>query len=162
MNRRREIARALALAALVVCFAAPLPATPRAKSDLAGQSASLRALKTVDGETVRLGEGDGVTYMLFVARWCGSCETEVHALRRAAAQIRRQGGQVLLVGVARRQTAPEFTEWARGLGFDGPLVFDEGGRVESAFGAELIPWHVVVGAGGKILHSGERRPAPSA
>ena len=158
VSRSAAMARALALSALVLGLAA-LPAAPRAKPDAAGQSAPVRSLRTIDGGTLTLGEEAGVTYMLFAARWCGPCETEVHALRRAAVQIRRQGGQVVLVGVARRQTAQEFTEWARGLGFDGPLVFDDGARVESAFGAELIPWHVVVGPGGKIQHSGDNRPA---
>ena len=109
MSRPPAIVRALALAALVLGFAAPLPAAPRARPDGVGQSAPVRSLKTVDGGSVTLGEGDGVTHLLFVARWCGPCETEVHALRRAAVQIRRQGGQVVLVGVARRQTAQEFT-----------------------------------------------------
>jgi peroxiredoxin len=162
VSRPSAIVRALVLAAVVLGLAAPLRGAPRARPDGAGQPTPLRSLTTVDGATVKLGEGAGATHLLFVARWCSPCETEVHALRRAAAQLRREGGQVVLVGVSRRQTAQEFAEWARGLGFDGALVFDDGGRVESAFGAELIPWHVVVGSGGRILHSGAGRPAPPA
>jgi peroxiredoxin len=99
-----------------------------------------------------------VTHLVFVARWCGPCEAEVHALRREMSQLRRGDYRVVLVGAPQRQTASEFRDWARAIGFEGQLVFDEGGRLERDLGVGLIPWHVVIGSGGQILRSSDKRP----
>lgn len=105
-----------------------------------------------DGTRHRLSEASGVTLFVFGARWCSPCETEVHALRRA------QAGEIVLVGVNRRQTGQEFADWVRGMGFDGPFVYDGDDSLSRAFGVDALPWFVAVGPGRKLLYSSARAP----
>ena len=145
MRLARPAALAVAVAALA-CAAAAAPPPPPAPTPLLG------------GGVVRPGEGRGIVHFVFVARWCGPCESEMQALRRLAARMRRADYQLVVVGVARRESPAEFAAWLRALGYDGAAAFDEGGRLERMYGAEALPWHVVVGPGGKVLSAGERTP----
>lgn len=121
-------------------------------------SAATVTVSTVEGKPIDLNPAAGVVHLLFAARWCQPCEAEIQAARRLAGSFHREGYQLVLVGIARRQTRQEFLEWARQIGFDGPLVYDEGGQLERAFGAELVPWHTLIGRGKTVLASGDDLP----
>ena len=116
------------------------------------------ALTTVDGERVDLADGRAVTELVVVASWCDPCEREVAGLRRRLGTLRRAGYRAVLVGVSRRQSSEQFANWARGLGFSGPLVYDGDGSLEKRLGAQLLPWHVVVDREGKTLHRADQAP----
>jgi peroxiredoxin len=124
----------------------------------AGGPAPRGEVVTVTGERIPLDRGQ-VQELTFVARWCPPCERELAAARRRAGQFRRQGYQVIIVGVAARQTEAEFVRWARDAGFDGALVYDADGSLERAFRAASLPWHVVVDAQGRVAHAGDAAPA---
>ena len=95
MRLARPAALAVAFAALA-CAAAAAPPAPTAPTPLLG------------GGVVRPGEGRGIVHFVFVARWCGPCEAEMQALRRLAARMRRADYQLVVVGVARRESPAEF------------------------------------------------------
>lgn len=134
-------------------------AARRPAPDAAGGTAPDLSYSWPQGGVQRLSEAPGLVHFVFVARWAPPSEEEVNALRRLAAQVQRRGSyQVVLIGVAQRQTGDDFAEWTRGVGFDGPRIYDADGRLERAFGVETLPWHVVVGRGRAILASGERAP----
>lgn len=97
------------------------------------------------------------TELIFVAAWCEPCGRALTAARRRAGALRRQGYRTVVVGVGTRESADAFARWARGYGFGDALVFDRDGRIEAAFGAEYLPWHVVI-AGGRVVHRGDRAP----
>lgn len=107
---------------------------------------------------VRLGAGD-LVHVVVVARWCAPCEAEVLALGRAATSLPRGSYKLVLVGVTRRQSAAEFADWVRGLGFNGEAVYDQDGSLERALGTQALPWHVVVGPSGNVLAQGEAAPS---
>ncbi len=161
MNRRLPRALLFIVAAALCLGALALAAGRSANSGGGPQMAPMRSLVTVDGPPAALGEGAGVTYLLFAARWCAPCETDVRGVRREMARLRHTGSKLVVVGAPDRETREQFAEWARGLRFEGPLVYDEGGAVAQAFGAPVVPWHIVVGPGGKILWTKGERPAAS-
>ncbi len=142
----------------VLAFAATLALAVPALAEAPARVIPETTFVTSSGETIRPGQGHGVTHLLFVARWCPPCETEVQGLRREMAQLRHAGYHVVLIGVDRRETGAEFADWVRGLGFEGAFAFDDGGRLERAVGAELLPWHAVIGPGRQVLSSSERAP----
>ncbi len=118
------------------------------------------ALVTVDGTDLRVDGFEGATELFFVARWCPSCQRELGAVRRRATGVQRDGYRVVLVGVAERQTKDEFVAWAREHGFRGALVYDATGAIEAAYGAKALPWFVVIGPAGSLLHSADAAPSP--
>lgn len=119
------------------------------------------SLKTLEGQALSPAHPGTVTELLFVARWCPPCEKAVAGARRRLGAFQRKGYRLIVVGTSRRQSLEQFQQWTSQMGLHGPLVYDAGGRAEGAFGAELLPWYVVIDAQGKILHSGSE-PLPQA
>ncbi len=111
--------------------------------------------------SVRLDDARGIVHVVFVARWCGPCEAEIHALRRAAPALPRGSYQLVLVGVSLRETGQEFDDWVRGLGVEAARVYDGDGGLERALGVTALPYHVVIGPGRRLLASGDRAPSPA-
>lgn len=146
------VTRRAALLGAALCALSALAGAARAQAPT--------ELSTVDGKSLPLG-GGGVTHLVFVARWCAPCEAELRAVRRPLRGARREAYELVAVGAPSRQAKGEFVDWARGLGFDGRLVYDEGGRLAAALKTESLPWHVVLGPGGKVLWSAERAPDPA-
>ncbi|MDH3285449.1 MAG: TlpA family protein disulfide reductase [Acidobacteriota bacterium] len=147
MSASRIIHCAVLLAALV----------PAAASQGAGAPKDVSVV-TVSGERISLGDGSGPTELVFVASWCLPCERAMTGVRRRLGAHRRQGYRVVLVGVSGRQTEEQFTAWAEKFGFKGPLVYDRDGELERIFRAQLLPWHVVVGRDGKLVHQKDEPP----
>ncbi len=116
-------------------------------------------LTTLDGEKISLRGGPRATELVFVASWCLPCEREMTGVRRRLGALRRDGYRVVLVGVAGRQTQEQFASWAENFGFNGPLVYDRDGALQRGFKAKLLPWHVVVGRNGEILHQKDEPPS---
>ena len=119
------------------------------------------SLKTLGGQALRLARSGTVTELLFVARWCPPCEKAVAGARRRLGAFQRKGYRLIVVGTSRRESLEQFHRWTSRMSLRGPVVFDEGGRAEGAFGAELLPWYVVIDAQGRIIHSGSE-PFPQA
>lgn len=149
MTKPWQIAAALLLA--LATLAAPTLAQT-------GDRPVDRALVALDGTRVDLADGSAVTEIVVVAAWCPPCERAVTEARRRLGPLRRQGYRVVLVGVSRRQSAEQFSAWAEKQGFGGPLVHDADGELERLLGARLLPWHVVTGRDGKVLHRGDEAP----
>ncbi len=145
------IARALpGLVAVALCVAPVRSAAPDVAPEV--------SIATRGGEIVKPGTGPGLTHLVFVARWCSPCETELQQLRRRASLLRHGNYRTVLVGVAQRQTGDEFYEWVRATGYEGPAVYDADGALQRAFGVEALPWHAVIGPGKKLLAAGDRGP----
>lgn len=158
---RRPLVLSLALAGTLLLGVGVLAAVRSAGAKNPSTATPLRSLTGISGETVPLGQGSGVTCLVFAARWCTPCEASVRALRRDMVHLRRSGSQLILIGTPDRQTREQFADWARSLRFEGALVYDDGGALAQAFGAQLVPWHVVIGPGGQILWTKEERPTAS-
>lgn len=114
------------------------------------------------GEAIDLRAASGMTELIFVARWCGPCERQTVQARRRQAEFQRQGYRVVVVGVDQRQSADDVKSWTGQIGWEGAVVFDGGKPLEKGFGVKLLPWHVVIGPGGKLLHSSETAPESTA
>ena len=117
----------------------------------------LDALIGVDGTPIATPAG-GVTELIFTARWCRPCEDELADARRRLGQLRRSGYRVVVVGIPLRQDQAGFVKWAAANGVRRGLVFDAEGRLSRRFGAERIPFHVVIGPSRRVLYSGFEAP----
>jgi hypothetical protein len=115
-------------------------------------------LVTVDGKDLLASGWKGVSELVFVARWCQPCETRLLETRRRG--VRGAAAyRVIVVGSETRQSEKAFASWLDSLGLDGVRVYDAGGKLEKAFGVRGLPWHVVVGEGGTILHASDEPPS---
>jgi peroxiredoxin len=150
-----SLCRAACAVAAALAFAGTFLSDPRAA---APESTLPATIQPLEGGALELNGAQGATELLFVARWCSPCEREIAAARRRQAELQRIGYRVVLVGVSQRQSAEQFATWARGVGWEGALVHDQDGSLERACGAKLLPWHSVIGKGGKLLHSGDVAP----
>ncbi|UCF68086.1 MAG: TlpA family protein disulfide reductase [Acidobacteriota bacterium] len=139
------------LAALAWLSVGAIPAAP--------QAAPVVPLVTTEGKKISLADGAKLTELVFVAHWCRPCETELTAARRRLGALRREGYRLVLIGVSQRQTLEQFREWVAEYRFDHDLVYDAQGNLKRAFGAALLPWHVVIDAKGQILVQGDTPPA---
>lgn len=142
---------------LVLLFAL----APAAGGNLGPVSAvlPLEKLETLAGPAVHFRREAGATLLVFGARWCPPCETVLAQVRRQAAEFRPRGLQTLVVGVKARQSRAQFQAWLNGLGYQGAAAFDDTGQVQEKLKVDELPWFIVVGADGRILHSARQAPA---
>jgi len=110
---------------------------------LAGAEAPDFALKSVQGENLRLSEFRGEIVMLtFWAGWCGDCRTQLRELGRMEADYRAAG--VNLLAVSLDQSARQARQAAAELGIAVPVLHDAGGEVGRMYAVERLPSMVVI------------------
>ncbi len=107
-------------------------------TDLAGQQISLRAFARRP------------VIIHFWAPWVVVCRAESSALQRAYGE--RQGGGLVILGVAEQATAAEVRRFVQELGLTYPALLDPEQRVYALFGAEGIPTSVFLDRGGRIRY----------
>ncbi len=115
------------------------------------------AFVSVSGSPIPVGK-NGVSELVFVARWCRSCEGDLAQLRRRLGVLQRTGYHVVVIGVPERQDQASFVEWAGSLGVRRQLVFDGDAVLAKAYGVSVLPWHVVVDSRGRIVYSSSSSP----
>ncbi len=143
---------------LPVLVAAGMVGAGGADAAPAGESPKVTEIVALDGRPVLPAPGVKVTELLFVARWCPPCGDELETARHRAASLRRSGYRMVPVGLAARESADEFAAWARDHGASGPLVYDDGGRLEAAFEVEALPYWVILDGAGRVLYRGPSPP----
>jgi peroxiredoxin len=121
---------------------------------LLGMPAPRLVLKTIDGETIDLGQlyGRQAVYLKFWATWCVPCREQMphfeHAYETAGPDL-----AVVAVNIGFNDTLEDIHDYQRKFHITMPIVIDDG-RLASAFRLRVTPQHVVIGRDGRILYVG--------
>ena len=136
------------IAGLVVCVMA---ATALAASGLQGQSAPDFALKSSNGENLRLSEFRGDVVMInFWATWCGPCRQEMPLLDELYQRYQRVGFSLLGVNIDDDPRRAMRMIEELGVGF--PVLFDAEKAVSQLYKVDAMPVTVLVDREGNVRY----------
>jgi peroxiredoxin len=159
MKKQRLMIRTLILIVLGAAVAYTLYAN-FTKDDIekvaVGEKAPDFVLTDLNGKKHRLSdyEGQGV-FLNFWGTWCKPCEKEMPYINNQYNKFKEQGVQVLAVNVGESDFAVE--KFAEKHQLDFPIVIDESGDVQTAYGINPLPATFLIDKDGKVIkyHTGE-------
>ena len=139
------------LAALLFVALAATPALAN-KGALDGQEAPDFALKSLDGDNLRLSEYRGEVVMInFWATWCGPCRQEMPLLDELYNRYERVGFQLL--GVNIDDDPRRAMEMAEELGISFPVLFDDRKEVSELYRVEAMPVTIILDREGVVRYT---------
>ena len=121
---------------------------------LLGRAAPKIVLKSIDGQTIDLGDiyGKKAVYLKFWATWCVPCRQQMphfqHVYETAGSDL-----AVIAIDVGFNDSIDAIQAYRRKLGITMPIVFDDG-TLGSAFHLRVTPTHIVIRRGGHIQYVG--------
>ena len=130
-------------------------ATGLASSGLTGQAAPDFALKSSNGENLRLSEYRGDVVMInFWATWCGPCRQEMPLLDELYTRYQRVGFNLL--GVNIDEDSGKAMAMIEELGVNFPVLFDSRKEVSKMYQVGAMPVTVIVDRAGQVryVHQG--------
>jgi peroxiredoxin len=131
---------------LAVCA---LAASAIAASRLIGQPAPDFALRSMEGENLRLSEHLGeVVVINFWATWCGPCRQEMPLLDDLYAKYKLAGMTLLSVNID--ESSERAAEMAHTLKVSYPVLFDDRQEVSRAFEVNAMPLTVMIDREGVV------------
>jgi len=120
-------------------------------ADLAGREAPDFALKSSDGENLRLSEYRGDVVMLnFWATWCGPCRQEMPLLDEMFQRYRKVG--FTLLGINIDEDTRRAREMADTLGVSFPVLFDLDKDVSRLYAIDAMPVTLLIDRQGVVRH----------
>lgn len=123
---------------------------------LVGQPAPDFALRSVQGENVRLSEHSGEVVLInFWATWCGPCRQEMPLLDEIYGKYRRAGLVLFSVNIDEPGSLDAAREMAKTLGVSYPVLFDERKDVTRAYQASTMPLTVLIDRAGVVRYVSE-------
>ena len=126
-------------------------ASSLASSGLEGQAAPDFALKSSNGENLRLSEYRGNVVMInFWATWCGPCRQEMPLLDELYNRYERVGFNLL--GVNIDDDSSRAMRMVEELGVDFPVLFDARKEVSKLYEVEAMPVTVIVDRQGTVRY----------
>ena len=103
---------------------------------------------TVDGQKVSLDSRQGKVVLLnFWATWCLDCRPEMPMFERLHREFGAQGLSV--VGINAREGATAVRVYAKELGLTFPLILDQRGTINAAYGVIGLPTTFLIGRDGR-------------
>lgn len=154
---RRDALRLLAAAAAVALLVAwtLLPQLFPAGRELIDKPApdfSLPIIANGDpGARMGLAALQGTVVVLdFWATWCEPCLLQAPILERVA---RAHADDVVVIGVSLDDEPDLARSFARAKGLSYPIVLDDTGAVQAAYGARALPFVVVIDATGRVVRA---------
>ena len=130
-------------------------ATSLASSGLTGQTAPDFALKSSNGENLRLSEFRGDVVMVnFWATWCGPCRQEMPLLDELYSRYQRVGFSLL--GVNIDDNSSKAMDMVSELGVSFPVLFDSRKEVSKLYEVAAMPVTVLIDREGTVrfVHHG--------
>jgi peroxiredoxin len=141
-----------ALTLLMVLSLAPALCVPA--GGLVGQPAPDFALRSVQGDNVRLSEHSGEVVLInFWATWCGPCRQEMPLLDELYGKYQRAGLVMLSVNID--DNAAPAIEMAQTLKISYPVLFDSRKEVSRAYDVSAMPVTVLVDRAGVVRYVSE-------
>ncbi len=126
-------------------------ATSLASSGLTGQTAPDFALKSSNGENLRLSEYRGDVVMVnFWATWCGPCRQEMPLLDELYSRYERVGFSLL--GVNIDDNSSKAMDMVSELGVSFPVLFDSRKEVSKLYQVEAMPVTVLIDREGTVRY----------
>ena len=126
-------------------------ATSLASSGLTGQTAPDFALKSSNGENLRLSEYRGDVVMVnFWATWCGPCRQEMPLLDELYSRYQRVGFSLL--GVNIDDNSSKAMDMVSELGVSFPVLFDSRKEVSKLYEVEAMPVTVLIDREGTVRY----------
>ena len=145
--RGRAVSRLIAGCVLALCALAA--ASAWAASRLIGQPAPDFALRSMQGENLRLSEHLGeVVVINFWATWCGPCRQEMPLLDDLYAKYKLAGMTLLSVNID--ESSARAAEMAHTLKVSYPVLFDDRQEVSRAFEVNAMPLTVMIDREGVV------------
>jgi peroxiredoxin len=147
------------LLCILVCASAHAQVTGQQRAeaaghDLVGSAAPRMVLKTIDGETIDLGNlyGKKAVYLKFWATWCVPCREQMPHFERA---YESEGSDlaVIAVNAGFNDSTDDVRAYRQQLGIRMPIVIDDG-TLGAALNLRVTPQHVVIGRDGRIQYVG--------
>ena len=136
------------LLGLVFCVFA---ATSLASSGLTGQPAPDFALKSSNGDNLRLSEYRGDVVMVnFWATWCGPCRQEMPLLDELYIRYQRVGFSLL--GVNIDDNSSKAMNMVAELGISFPVLFDSRKEVSKLYEVAAMPVTVLIDREGTVRY----------
>lgn len=123
-----------------------------AATGLTGQIAPDFALKSGQGENLRLSEFRGEVVMInFWATWCGPCRQEMPLLDELYGRYQKVGFQLLGVNLDDDQRRAE--QMAKNLGVQFPVLYDESKDVSRLYEVNAMPVTVLIDRSGVVRYT---------
>ncbi len=130
---------------------------------LAGGAVAEKAdfkLRALDGKMVELADlcAKGPVLISFWATYCEPCKKEIPHLFKIVERLSERDLQLVLVSVDSPRSQKRVKPYARGKGWDCPVLLDTNGRIMKQLKGSNPPYTMVVGRNGEVLyaHSGYR------
>lgn len=144
--------------AVSLCVAVPLGIVQAAEAQQPGTPAPDFALRSINGENLRLSEYQGSVVLLgFWARWCGDCRQAMQALNEIHAKYQKAG--LVTLGIDVDDSEEQAATMVRSLGISFPVLLDAARTASSQFNLRSMPLLVLIDREGKIrfTHTGYER-----
>lgn len=159
MKKKRLLTRTIILVILLAAVSYTLYANmtkDENKKIEIGKPAPDFVLVDLEGKKHRLSDykGQGV-FLNFWGTYCEPCEREMPYIDNQYKQFKDQGVQVLAVDVSEPKLVVKKFVQRHGLSF--PVVIDEDGQVQAAYGINPLPITFLIDKEGKVVksHTGE-------
>jgi peroxiredoxin len=147
--RPGSLPRGPLFASCVLAVCALAAASAFAASRLIGQPAPDFALRSMEGENLRLSEHLGeVVVINFWATWCGPCRQEMPLLDDLYAKYKLAGMTLLSVNID--ESSERAAEMAHTLKVSYPVLFDDRQDVSRAFEVNAMPLTVMIDREGVV------------
>ena len=120
----------------------------------AGTDKAAAVLKTIDGETLDLGQlyGKRPVYLKFWATWCGPCREQMPGFEKIY-QTHGKELAVVAVNTGLSDSEAAVRTFRQQSGIHMPVAIDDG-RLARELNVRVTPTHVLIGRDGRIAHVG--------
>jgi Thiol-disulfide isomerase and thioredoxins len=149
----------LAVAVIVMALGACDSSTERFRPLVVGEAVPAYAVRTLGGDSARVGAGEQLTLLNLWATWCGPCEKEFPDLERLRRDYEPKGLRVLAVSVDLGDDA-KVREFARNHGAGFTIGRDPDGSAQRLFQTVGLPETFLIASDGTLLwrHFGALSP----
>ena len=154
LSQRMSWPRVARTSWLLAVLSALLLCTSGAAADRIDQPAPDFALRSFDGQNVRLSEQLGEVVILnFWATWCGPCRQEMPALDEIYAKYRLAG--LVLLSINIDDDRDEAIEMARTMKVSYPVLYDADKNVARAYEPSTLPVTILIDRAGAVRYISE-------
>lgn len=122
--------------------------TVLAVSPAATAAEPLTGIDPVSGNKLVVEPDGPLTHLVFFATWCPPCLAEFRALADLEARWQPDGYRLVLVAIPQREDAARLARFMSDESPPGQILFDRTGALQSRFGIDAVPGHVLLGPDG--------------